>query len=30
MRKPDEMESTQIKQHIADLTERASALRGYL
>ena len=30
MRKPDEMEPSQIKQQIADLTERANALRGYL
>jgi hypothetical protein len=30
MRKPDEMEPSQIKQQVADLTERANALRGYL
>jgi len=29
-RKFDEMEPSQIKQQIADLTERANALRGYL
>jgi hypothetical protein len=27
---PDDMEPSQIKQQIADLTERADALRGYL
>jgi hypothetical protein len=30
LRKPNQMEASQIKQQIADLTERADALRGYL
>jgi len=30
MRKPDDMEPSQIKQQIVDLTERTEALRGYL